>query len=218
MPHPPPPAASRQSDRRRRGRRAAGVGRQGARRERARRRRAADRRRHRARRQEAAARRGRRRGDGRRRTRGWRSSGTRRARSPAPTISRRFARSGFAARRCPSIASVSHFTLRTRARGSATGTEIRVNGGTVVVGARGRRARGHVDRGRDLFYNLPARRKFLKSDTAESAQISRLVTQLALGYPEVGFSLTSGGRACSSARRQPDCASASFSCSANAPT
>ena len=46
----------------------------------------------------------------------------------------------------------------------------------------------------DLFYNLPARRKFLKSDTAESAQISRLVTQMALGYPEVGFTLTSGGR------------------------
>ena len=41
----------------------------------------------------------------------------------------------------------------------------------------------------DLFFNLPARRKFLKADTAESAQISRLVTQLALGYPEVGFVL-----------------------------
>jgi DNA mismatch repair protein MutL len=46
----------------------------------------------------------------------------------------------------------------------------------------------------DLFYNLPARRKFLKADAAESAQISRLVTQLALGYPEVGFTLTSAGR------------------------
>src|SRR6185295_17457407 len=46
----------------------------------------------------------------------------------------------------------------------------------------------------DLFYNLPARRKFLKADTAEAAQVSRLVTQLALGYPEVGFVLRSGGR------------------------
>ena len=46
----------------------------------------------------------------------------------------------------------------------------------------------------DLFYNLPARRKFLKSDSAESAQISRIVTQLALCYPEVGFTLTSAGR------------------------
>jgi DNA mismatch repair protein MutL len=46
----------------------------------------------------------------------------------------------------------------------------------------------------DLFYNLPARRKFLKSDAAESAQISRVVTQLALANPGVGFVLTSAGR------------------------
>ena len=42
---------------------------------------------------------------------------------------------------------------------------------------------------RDLFFNVPARRIFLKSDRAESARVSKLVTQLALGYPEVGFSL-----------------------------
>jgi len=46
----------------------------------------------------------------------------------------------------------------------------------------------------DVFYNLPARRKFLKSDAAEAAQISKLVTQLALCYPPVGFTLTSAGR------------------------
>ena len=46
----------------------------------------------------------------------------------------------------------------------------------------------------DLFYNLPARRKFLKSDAAESAQVSRIVTQLALAYHQVGFTLTSAGR------------------------
>jgi DNA mismatch repair protein MutL len=46
----------------------------------------------------------------------------------------------------------------------------------------------------DLFYNLPARRKFLKSDGAESTQVSRVVTQLALAYPKVGFTLTSGAR------------------------
>ena len=54
----------------------------------------------------------------------------------------------------------------------------------------------------DLFYNLPARRKFLKSDSAESAQVSRIVTQLSLAYPEVGFTLTSGGRRCSRVRRR----------------
>jgi DNA mismatch repair protein MutL len=101
---------------------------------------------------------------------------------------------GFRGEALPSIASVSHFVLRTRARGSATGTELRVNGGTVASEREVGAPEGTSIEVADLFYNLPARRKFLKSDTAESAQISRLVTQMALGYPEVGFSLTSGGR------------------------
>ena len=101
---------------------------------------------------------------------------------------------GFRGEALPSIASVSHFTLRTRARGSASGTEIRVNGGTVASEREIGAPEGTSIEVDDLFYNLPARRKFLKSDTAESTQISRLVTQMALGYPEVGFSLTSGIR------------------------
>ena len=84
--------------------------------------------------------------------------------------------------------------MRTRARGSASGTEIRVNGGTVASEREIGAPEGTSIEVADLFYNLPARRKFLKSDTAESTQISRLVTQMALGYPEVGFSLTSGIR------------------------
>ena len=99
---------------------------------------------------------------------------------------------GFRGEALPSIASVSHFVLRSRARGSAAGTEIRVNGGTVSSEREVGAPEGTSIEVGDLFYNLPARRKFLKSDTAESAQISRLVTQMALGYPEVGFSLTSG--------------------------
>ena len=101
---------------------------------------------------------------------------------------------GFRGEALPSIASVSHFVLRTRARGSASGTEIRVNGGTIASDREIGAPEGTSIEVADLFYNLPARRKFLKSDSAESAQISRLVTQMALGYPEVGFSLTSGGR------------------------
>jgi DNA mismatch repair protein MutL len=99
---------------------------------------------------------------------------------------------GFRGEALPSIASVSHFVLRTRARGSATGTEIRVNGGTLASEREIGAPEGTSIEVADLFYNLPARRKFLKSDTGEAAQISRLVTQMALGYPEVGFSLTSG--------------------------
>jgi DNA mismatch repair protein MutL len=101
---------------------------------------------------------------------------------------------GFRGEALPSIASVSHFVLRTRARGSATGTEIRVNGGTVASQREVGIPEGTSVEVADLFYNLPARRKFLKSDTAESTQISRLVTQMALGYPEAGFRLTSAGR------------------------
>jgi DNA mismatch repair protein MutL len=101
---------------------------------------------------------------------------------------------GFRGEALPSIASVSHFTLRTRARGAESGTEIKVNAGAVAsireVGA----PEGTCIEVADLFYNLPARRKFLKSDVAETTQVSRLATQLALGYPEVGFTVTSGGR------------------------
>ncbi|MBI4263162.1 MAG: DNA mismatch repair endonuclease MutL [Acidobacteria bacterium] len=101
---------------------------------------------------------------------------------------------GFRGEALPSIASVSHFVLRTRARGAASGTEIRVNGGAVASVAEVGMPEGTAVSVADLFYNLPARRKFLKSDAAESAQVSRVVTQLALCYPEIGFTLTSAGR------------------------
>jgi DNA mismatch repair protein MutL len=101
---------------------------------------------------------------------------------------------GFRGEALPSIASVSHFVLRTRARGRPSGTEIRVNGGAVSAVAEVGAAEGTVVEVGDLFYNLPARRKFLKSDGGESAQVSRVATQLALAYPEIGFTLTSAGR------------------------
>src|SRR5580765_7089772 len=101
---------------------------------------------------------------------------------------------GFRGEALPSIASVSHFMLRTRLRGQQSGTQIKVNGGTVAsveeVGA----PEGTRVEVNDIFYNLPARRKFLKSDGAESAQVSRVVTQLALAHPSIGFTLTSADR------------------------
>src|SRR6476646_4840652 len=98
---------------------------------------------------------------------------------------------GFRGEALPSIASVSRFTLRTRARGAAAGTEIRVEAGTIASAREVGAPEGTCIEVADLFYNVPARRKFLKSDQAESSQISRLVTQMALGYPEIGFALTS---------------------------
>ncbi len=101
---------------------------------------------------------------------------------------------GFRGEALPSIASVSHFMLRTRARGQDSGTEIRVNGGTVALVTEVGAAVGTIVEVNDVFYNLPARRKFLKADSAESAQVSRIVTQLALANHEIGFTLTSASR------------------------
>jgi DNA mismatch repair protein MutL len=101
---------------------------------------------------------------------------------------------GFRGEALPSIASVSHFRLRTRLKGETSGTEIRVNGGAIASVVEAGGPEGTLIEVADLFYNLPARRKFLKSDSAESAQVSKMVTQLALCYPEVGFTLTSAGR------------------------
>jgi len=101
---------------------------------------------------------------------------------------------GFRGEALPSIASVAHFVLRSRARGAESGTEVRINVGAVASVTEVGMAEGTAIDVADLFYNLPARRKFLKSDGAESAQVSRVVTQLALCYPEVGFTLTSAGR------------------------
>ncbi|MGH9253757.1 MAG: DNA mismatch repair endonuclease MutL [Vicinamibacterales bacterium] len=101
---------------------------------------------------------------------------------------------GFRGEALPSIASVSHFVLRSRARGTVSGTEVRINDGAVASVTEVGMREGTSIEVADLFYNLPARRKFLKSDAAESAQVSRLVTQLALCYPEIGFTLTSATR------------------------
>jgi len=101
---------------------------------------------------------------------------------------------GFRGEALPSIASVSHFRLRTRARGTQSGTEIRVNAGIIESIVEVGCPEGTLVEVADVFYNLPARRKFLKSDAAEAAQLSKFVTQLALCYPEVGFTLTSSGR------------------------
>ena len=101
---------------------------------------------------------------------------------------------GFRGEALPSIASVSHLTLRTRARGLPAGTEVRIHGGAIASITEAGCPDGTRIDVEDLFYNLPARRKFLKSDAAEAGQISRIVSQLALGAWSVGFSLVAAGR------------------------
>ena len=101
---------------------------------------------------------------------------------------------GFRGEALPSIASVSKFRLRTRLRGSLSGTELRIEAGRLTSKREVGAPEGTLVEVGELFFNLPARRKFLKADTAETAQVSRLVTQLALCYSEVGFVLKSGAR------------------------
>lgn len=101
---------------------------------------------------------------------------------------------GFRGEALPSIASVSRFSVRTRVRGADAGTEVLIEGGApAVVGPCGM-APGTVIEIRDLFFNVPARRKFLKSINAEAAAITSAVEALSLTAPQLTFVLTRDGR------------------------
>jgi DNA mismatch repair protein MutL len=96
---------------------------------------------------------------------------------------------GFRGEALPSIASVSRFRLTTRESGTIAGTEIIVNGGKIDVVRDGGEAPGTQVEVRSLFYNLPARRKFLRSENTESRNIEHQMHLQAIGHPEIGFSL-----------------------------
>ncbi|PLX93727.1 MAG: DNA mismatch repair protein MutL [Desulfuromonas sp.] len=101
---------------------------------------------------------------------------------------------GFRGEALPSIAAVSRFTLRTSDGEDESGWEIIVEGGTVRrVNAVGL-PRGTSIEVRDLFFNLPARRKFLRRDETEIGHIADNVTKLSLSHPETQFLLTHNGR------------------------
>ncbi len=101
---------------------------------------------------------------------------------------------GFRGEALPTIASVSRFSLRTRARDSDVGTLVQVDGGkTVLTEPVGMPTGTHVE-ARDLFYNVPVRRKFLRSTGTESGHVTETVEQAALARPEITFTLTRDGR------------------------
>ncbi len=107
----------------------------------------------------------------------------------------RIASFGFRGEALPSIAAVSRFTLQTRTADATTGTELGVEGGSLVKAKECSTAAGTVIEVRDLFFNTPARRKFLKQDTTEFGHILDIVTCLALANLHVRFVLSSGGKA-----------------------
>ncbi len=101
---------------------------------------------------------------------------------------------GFRGEALPSIASVSRFTLKTREHESDAGHEIAVEGGHLVREAPVGVPPGTIVEVERLFFNLPARRKFLRADVTEATYIAASVASLAAAYPDVGFRLDHGKR------------------------
>jgi DNA mismatch repair protein MutL len=101
---------------------------------------------------------------------------------------------GFRGEALPAIASVSRFRLDTAPGIDGMGTRLEVEGGAAAPPAPVARARGTTIEVRELFFNTPARRKFMRAPATEAAHVSEAVLRLALARPDVGFSLRSGGR------------------------
>jgi DNA mismatch repair protein MutL len=103
---------------------------------------------------------------------------------------------GFRGEALPSIASVSRFTLTTRERESDSpeGTQIVINGDKMVAVKAAGSAPGTSIEVRQLFFNLPARRKFLRTEETEASHIQHYLTLAALAHPQVAFTFVKDGR------------------------
>jgi DNA mismatch repair protein MutL len=99
----------------------------------------------------------------------------------------RIATLGFRGEALASIGSVSHLTITSRIRSEEMGFRLSVDGGKAKAPQRVGVPAGTVVRVEDLFYNVPARKKFLKTDRTERRQIDTLVTKYALAYPQIRF-------------------------------
>ena len=97
---------------------------------------------------------------------------------------------GFRGEAIPSIASVSRLTLETRSEEERTGTRVEVAGGKMLDVAETALPRGTTITVRDLFYNVPARRKFLRTEKTELAHIASLLTHYSLAHLDKSFQLS----------------------------
>lgn len=100
---------------------------------------------------------------------------------------------GFRGEALPSIASVSRFRLATREKEALVGTEIEVNGGKLTAVRDHGGAPGTVIEARSLFFNVPARRKFLRTENTEFAHVEQQLRLHAIANPQVAFTLTHNG-------------------------
>jgi DNA mismatch repair protein MutL len=96
---------------------------------------------------------------------------------------------GFRGEALPSIASVSRLTLETRAREEDVGTVVEIAGGKILKCEDAALPTGTTITVRDLFYNVPARKKFLRSEQTEIAHIASLITHYSLAHPAKSFQL-----------------------------
>lgn len=101
---------------------------------------------------------------------------------------------GFRGEALPSIASVSEFVLRTRAASAEVGTEAVVRGGKLVSVRDAGGAAGTTIEVRSLFFNVPARKKFLRSEATEAAHLDRAIETAALAFPAVAMHYVRDGR------------------------
>ncbi len=102
---------------------------------------------------------------------------------------------GFRGEALPSIASVSRLKLETRALGESSGTMVEINGGKIFRVEEAGLPEGTAITVRDLFFNTPARKKFLKAESTELSHIASLVTHYALAHPDKHFELHSATNA-----------------------
>ncbi|MDZ4287047.1 MAG: DNA mismatch repair endonuclease MutL [Prosthecobacter sp.] len=100
---------------------------------------------------------------------------------------------GFRGEALPSIASVSRFRLATRPGNALSGTEIEINGGKMSAVKDHGGPPGTVIEARSLFFNVPARRKFLRSESTEHSHIEQQFRLHAIAYPHVAFTLIRDG-------------------------
>ncbi|MEX0935532.1 MAG: DNA mismatch repair endonuclease MutL, partial [Gemmatimonadota bacterium] len=111
---------------------------------------------------------------------------------------------GFRGEALPSIASVARFTLETRLEDDGIGTRIRVRGGTIEGVDDVARTRGTTVTVENLFFNAPARAKFLRTPAVETRAVSEALTPLALAHPAVAITLVSDDRTLMELPEVPD--------------